>query len=166
MNPSRSRSASARATVFGLIRRKPASWRTVGSWVPGLRVPVEMKCRIWVISCACTGTALFGFTRSPDGGSTRHASRDISGLGRRPSGALPLGGATRQPPAHPDQAESDSHPQRLAAARQIPDKIRLGGDSASLPQPIPRNLLFDMEVHLPSPPFGLPARLTLTHRNN
>src|SRR5712691_5853954 len=147
MKPSRSRSASARATVLGLIRRKPANWRTVGSCVPGLRVPVEMKCLIWVMSCACTGTALFGFTRRPDGGATRHASRDIGYLGRDPSRRLSLGSGPRQPAAHPDEAELDGHPDRLAVVWQILDKIRLSGDLSSFPEPVPRNLLCDVIVH-------------------
>jgi len=64
-----------------------------------------MKCRIWVMSCACTGTALFGFTRRPDGGATRHASRDIGVPSRDASRRLSLGGRPSDPAAHPDEAK-------------------------------------------------------------
>src|SRR5262252_8072201 len=74
---SRSRLARARLTVFGLMRRKPAIFLTVGSCMPGFSAPVETRCRIWVMSCTCTGTALFRFTRRPDGGAMRQDSRGM-----------------------------------------------------------------------------------------
>ena len=75
------------ATVLRLMRRKPASWRTVGSCMPGLSAPVSIRWRTWVWSCTWTGTALFRFTRSPEGGAICEDSRATCA-------APPLGGSS------------------------------------------------------------------------
>src|SRR5262250_1303646 len=115
------------------MRRKPASWRTVGSCMPGFSAPVEIRCRIWVMSCTCTGTALFRFTRSPDGGAIRQPSR-----------AMGLGG----------------HPQGLRLEVGLVHEPALGRHRPSLAQPVLRDLLCQVVVqHVSSFPGPRPVSL-------
>src|SRR5262252_5526225 len=157
---SRSRLARARLTVFGLMRRKPAIFLTVGSCMPGFSAPVETRCRIWVMSCTCTGTALFRFTRSPDGGAIRQHSRAM-GLGGRSSrtgGAL--GGLACQRPAQPDQRQPDGHPQGLRLEVGLVHEPALGRHRPSLTQPVLRDLLCQVVVqHVSSFPGSRPVSL-------
>src|SRR5262249_40391738 len=152
--------ARARATVLRLIRRKPASCRTVGSCIPGLSPPVLIRCRIWVPSCTCTGTALFLLTRSPDGGRMTDDSRAtpttcphaVTRLGwavRRGADYLSsrgnsarLGGSSRRAARHPvtgsDQGQAQRQAHRSARRRDHPDHRALGGQLSRLVQAFPR----------------------------
>src|SRR5499433_585245 len=128
------------------MRRKPASWRTVGSCMPGLSAPVEIRCRIWVMSCTCTGTALFRFTRSPDGGAIRQDSRAM-GLGGGSSWARgALCALACQRPAQPDQRQPEGDSQGLWHDPRLVHEPTLGRHRPSLAQPVLRDLLSQVVV--------------------
>src|SRR5690242_8397081 len=140
----------ARAAVLRLIRRKPASWRTVGSCMPGLSDPVSIRWRIWVWSCTWTGTALLRLTRSSEGGAMCEDSRATCGslLG---SSSSRLAGPSGRPASHPvadlDQGEADGHGDRTPRRPEIAEESLPGCLRPGLVQPLPDHLLFHLRVH-------------------